>query len=508
MQLSRKQESTPFVFTYGWGSSYLEDSSENRYTSLTMHRLFLSFLTIATILSPLPVGAFAYNPNLLVSDEEMLDTDTMSRGQIQAFLEARGGLGELVTTDVNGEVKRASDIIFEAAQEFELNPQFLLALLQREQSLVDADNPTERQLAWAMGYAVCDDCSKEDPLIQKFKGFGNQVHYAAKRIRNSYLADLASRGFTVSGIGPGITTTINGTAIVPANHATAALYTYTPHLHGNANFVKIWQRWFTRDYPTGSLLQDSETGAVWLIQYGVRRPITSRATLLSRFNPENIISVKPASLEAYPAGRPIQFPNYSLLRSPLGTVYLLVGETKRGFTSQEAFRALGFVEDEVIDASFEDLSAFEEGEPINAGSADPVLELVQNTKTGAVFALENGEKKPIVSRTILLNHFAKPTFKPLSEEALLLIPEGLPLQFQDGTLVQMEGRPDVYVISEGKRRPITSEQAFLAYGWSWKNIIVADSRSVELHEIGLAIETPDELSDESSSDIASASLTL
>ncbi len=469
-----------------------------------MQRLFLLSLLALVSLSPLQALAFSYNPNLLVSDAEMTDPLAMSRPQIQTFLAARGALGSYKTKDVNGEEKRASDIIFESAEAFGLNPQFLLVLLQREQSLVEDSDPNERQLAWAMGYAVCDDCSKDDPLIQKFKGFGNQVYYAAKRIRSSYLSDLAARGFTVSGVGPGIEAKIDGTSVIPENHATAALYTYTPHLHGNENFVKIWQRWFTRDYPTGSLLQDAESKKIWLIQYGVRRQVLSRATLLSRFNESNLISVKPASLEVYPERKPVRYPNYSLLRSPCGTVYLLVGDEKRGFDSKDALRSLGFSEDEIIDASTEDLDAFEEGQPIYAESADPVMELVQNNKTGAVFALENGIKRPIVSRDILLNRFGQtPKIKPLPPETLDALPTGEAVTFQDGTLLQIAGLPDVYVVSEGKRRPIHNEEAFLAYGWEWKKILVTDARSAELQETGTAIMPPDE--EENSADPANIS---
>ena len=179
-------------------------------------------------LFPTRAQTLVVNPHYLVSDSEMLDVYSMSLVDIERFL-IRGALDEYSGSDVNGAQRSAAEIIFNAAQEFDLSPRFLLVLLQREQSLVEDDSLTQDQLDWAMGYAVCDDCSKDDPRIAKFMGFGNQVYYAAQRIRKSYLEDLESRGYTETGMGPGIEKTIDGTLVTPVNNATAALYTYTDH---------------------------------------------------------------------------------------------------------------------------------------------------------------------------------------------------------------------------------------------------------------------------------------
>jgi len=156
---------------------------------------------------------FIFDPNYLLSDTEMTDSSTMTVQQIDAFLQ-RGALSGTFFETVAGNQATAAQIIHDASTEFELNPQFLLALLQREQSLVEDDSPTQRQLDWAMGYAVCDDCSKEDPRIQKFKGLGKQIYYAAQRIRTNYLDDLERRGFTETGLGPQRDATIDNTILI------------------------------------------------------------------------------------------------------------------------------------------------------------------------------------------------------------------------------------------------------------------------------------------------------
>ncbi len=429
-----------------------------------------------------------FNPNLLVRDDEMTNSEAMTKEELSAFL-TRGTLASFKGPDVFGTQKTAAEIILHAAQTFELNPQFLLVLLQREQSLVEKKSPAPDALDWAMGYAVCDDCAKNDPQIQKFKGFGNQVYHAAKRIRTSFLSDLDTKGRTITGVGPGIPVTIDGSTVVPANNATSVLYSYTPHLHGNYNFTKIWNRWFTRDFPNGSLLQDKDTGGVYLIQNNAKRPITSKAAFASRFNTNNIVIVPRDTLDRYEMARPITLPNYSLLRSKRGTVYLIVDDSRRGFASQEAFRVAGFVPDEIIDVSDEDLAMYAESEPITAKTVYPEKTLLQNKKTGGIFAVQNGKKHPLVSREILSVNFPHPYIIPVTEKDLSAYETAHPESFRDGTLVAVHGSPDVFVIENGRRRPIGDATTFLTYGWKWNQIVWTNERSVLLSPLGETLTT-------------------
>lgn len=458
-----------------------------------MKRLFFVSFIALFVLQPITIAQadeFVVDPEYLVSDAEMLDVYSMSLRDVERFL-LRGGLKEYVATDVNGVKRSASQIIFNTAQEFELSPRFLLTLLQREQSLVEAPSPSQDQLDWAMGYAVCDDCSKNDPRIAKFKGFGNQVHYAAKRIRESYLEDLESRGYTETLVGPGRDSIIDGTMVTPVNFATAVLYTYTPHLRGNENFARIWQRWFDFTYVSGSLLQDKESGGIWLIQYGERRPITSKTAFYSRFNPDAVVQVSSTTLEQYPIGTPISFPNYSLLRSPRGTVYLIVDDTRRGFTSMEAFRSLGFSTDEVVDVEWEDLNAYAEGEPLTLASSYAQGALMQDTSTGGVFWVESAVKHPIFSREILDARFPNPDLTPVSTQELDVFERGDAVKFQDGTLIGAHGSPDVFVVSDGARRPIADELTFYRYGWDWSQVVWTSARAVLEHPLGERLELED-----------------
>ena len=133
----------------------------------------------------------------------------MTKQEIQAFLkEQKSYLANYQTIDIRGIKRYASEIISRVANAFDLNPRVLLVMLQKEQSLIKNKKVTKDQLDWAMGYSICDSCSKRDPRLKKYKGFAKQVFYAAERISESYLVDLKKKGFTIAGIGPGKTTTI------------------------------------------------------------------------------------------------------------------------------------------------------------------------------------------------------------------------------------------------------------------------------------------------------------
>lgn len=435
----------------------------------------------------MPQFVFAFSFNSIAADDQLLDVYSTGKQELNAIL-SKGSLAEKSFKDVNGKTKTATDIIWDTAQQFYLNPKFLTVVLQKEQSLIEDPDPTQDQLDWAMGYAICDSCSKTEPALQKYKGFGNQVYYAAKRIRESYLSDLEGRGYTESGIGPGIETEIDGVPVTPKNLATAVLYTYTPHLKGNLNFSKIWERWFNFKFVDGSLLKDKSNNEVWLIQDERRRKITSMSVLLSRFNPDQIIYVGTSVLLSYDEGQPIQFPNYSLLRSPKGNVYLIVDDEKRGFVSKEVFRALGFSPDEIMDVGWEDLSTYKDGKPIDATTVYPKGTLLQDKKTGGVFYVQNGVKQPIMSKEIMLAHFPSPKITQVESTALEIYETAGPLSFPSGTLIGVKGSPDVFVISKGSRYPISNEATFLSYGWNWNQIIWTNERSVLIHKLSDPID--------------------
>jgi len=438
-----------------------------------------------------PANAAVFNANNIISNYELEDYACLSKDSIQRFLESKGSFLSQFSEVISGIRKTASQIIFEESQIYRISPKIILAMLQKEQSLITDKSPSQNQLDWATGFAVCDSCSKSDPLVQQYKGFYNQVSLFAEKVRDNYLRDLKSLGSTYTGWGPSRTKkTIDGYDITPVNNATAVLYTYNPWrgsetgVGANYNFWKIWNRYFVRNYPDGTLIQEQGENGVWLLQNGKRRPFKSRAALYSRYDADRIIQVSKNELETYEIGPSIEFANYSLLRSPKGTIYLLVDDSIRGITSMEVFRTIGFNLEEVIDVDEKDLELYNIGENITLSSAYPTGALLQDNKTGAVFYVQDGKRQGIIDRSIMDLRFKNQKPLPIHPDELNKYAYAGRLKLQDGTIITSPEFSAVYVISDGYRRAVISAEAFEKLGYDWDNIHEVPQSVVDLHPLG------------------------
>ena len=138
-----------------------------------LHLGLAGLLTIVFLI-PQMTMASSTDYNTIISDAEAIDHQTMTQVEIRDFLRNKNSrlanyfyLGynpspyeEIIPKDqrtsVNNKQRSASEIIYNAAYEAKINPKFLLTMLQKEMGLVEDSSPTERQLAFAMGYACPD----------------------------------------------------------------------------------------------------------------------------------------------------------------------------------------------------------------------------------------------------------------------------------------------------------------------------------------------------------------
>jgi len=438
-------------------------------------KVFLFSLILAFLFPYAALAEFYFNPHFIISDDEMSDHDSMSLAGIQRFLEdKRSALATKSFPDWQEVVRPAAEIIWQAAQESKINPKVILTTLQKEQSLITDPNPSLNQFDKAMGYR-CPDNGSCNPSSATF---GKQVDGAAWQLRK-YFNTPNDWFYKINQ-----TYDIDGFPITLTNQATANLYNYTPHHSGNKRFWQIWQDYWGRNYPTGSLLKVADSPAVWHLQYGTRRLIKSWGILLSRFNPNKILTVSRLDLEKYEVGPVIQFSNYSLLGLPDGTVYLLVNDELRYITSPGVFRLIGFNPEEIELVEETDLAGYSFGRDITADSAYPTGALLQNNQTGGVYYVENGIKQPIYSRELMTASFKGRILTQVGPEILDQYPEGPPVKFKDGELVKDKSDSKVYVISEGRRRWVKTEEAFANFGYKWDNIIETNFQAVNIHPLG------------------------
>lgn len=461
----------------------------------------------------IPLGLRAasseFNPSFLISDEELLDFNSMSLNQIQKFLESHNSyLANYSTTSSYGENKSAAEIIYDAAlrnydcegvtlsdkpDQIEraqkckvigtVNPKFLLVLLQKEQSLISTTNPSEGQLNWATGYG-CPDNYACNPY---YKGFGKQINSAALQFR-WYMLNPGKYKYQAGQTYIFNSSNNTNVEVTIQNKATAALYNYTPHVYnGNYNFWKLWNSYFpAQAYPDGSILKAGND--YWLIQNGQKRKFASLSVLSSRFNPAKAININEASLGAYEEGAQIRFANYSIIMSPDGQLYLLVNGKKRLFSSNAVFKNMGYNVEEIQNASWADINSYQNGPDLTVASAYPTGALLQNKNTGGVYWVEEETKSPLIDKVFLKTKFKNKIIYPINQEQLDKYPTVGPLKFDDGELLKGETSSAVYLIENSERRAFVSGEIFEQLGYTWNNIITVPEKVLELHPLGSLID--------------------
>jgi len=460
-----------------------------------------------------------FNPNKILDDEDILNYNSMTLPDIQNFLQSKNSyLANYFAPNAHGTTKMAAEIIYDAAyNNFDcdgvtlsenpteaekkikcrtittISPKFLLVLLQKEASLVEDSSPTQTRLDWATGYG-CPDNWACNPY---YKGFGKQVNSAALQFL-AYMKESSNykyqMGKTYTFTNPYGTISNETMSVTPQNKATAALYNYTPHVfNGNYNVYKIWDRYFPENsekkllYPDGSILKTTDSPVVYLISNGQKRPFANWSSFISRFKPGQIITTTKSNLDNYPIGESIKFPNYSLVQTPNKTIYLLVDNEKRPFDSLTTFKNIGFNPEEIESAAEVDLVSYQIGKTITATSSYVTGALLQNTKTGGVYYVENNTKAPLLDKILLTTKFNDKKIIKVSPTILDAYTTVKPILLDDGTLVKTNSFPTVYLISNGQKRPFADGNVFTNLGYNFDNIITVSSKFLYNYDLGETI---------------------
>ena len=172
-------------------------------------------------------------------------------------------------------------------------------------------------------------------------------------------------------------------------------------------------------HPDGTLLTDGPT--VWLVENGKKRGIPSKDLFeSSKFNWSQVIQA--ASQEFGCLEDDSAFGARKLVVSPQGTVYLVTDKgAKRGFPTPFSYLGLGYQWSEL-----------------------------PQTRDPSITQMKDDPVYPVM-------------YSP----------------FPDGTLVQQSGEPTVYVITNGKRRGITSPAVLEKLGYSFADVVVLKAEGME-----------------------------
>ncbi len=250
-----------------------------------------SFLATRGMRETSAASAAGFRPGNIISDAAMANYNSMSKDDIQRFLtsknpcndrdynkylrlkssypnndwhfenghficlsEERFGDGETI-----GSGQTAAEIIYQAAQDYKINPQVLLVLLQKEQGLITDSYPNKVQYRAATGYG----CPDTAPCSVEYYGFKNQVRKAAAMFRNVLGGGWSNYpAYKTVHVQYNPDPSCGGTDVYIENRATSALYRYTPYqpnasalnagygtgdvcgAYGNRNFYLYFTDWF------------------------------------------------------------------------------------------------------------------------------------------------------------------------------------------------------------------------------------------------------------------------
>lgn len=455
-----------------------------------------------------------YNPNDIITDAYMHERGTMSQAEVQDFLEKQPGvLKSYKARDARGQVRPASEVIYNAANEFGLNPRVLLVMVEKEQSLLTNTRPSDKSLAWATGFGTYNH--------PRYGGFGNQVYYAAKVLGVDY--DKYSDYYCSFQVGKR-TATLDGYYVTPANNATRKLYIYNPLRGGpapkhrfGANYL-FWHLTHQRYaqafksyrgqgsvagvavngdirnyfYREGTVIESG--GQKYLIDGGKKHQFTGPNSFKFRYSSSEVVSVPSGELALYKNGKSIGLPDGAVVqRAKGGAVYIVTDGKLRGIPDKQTLYNLGYSTGNIISVTDQEINLMAKGKPIDKNNITRQNgQLVQIMGQAGVYQYQNGVLYPIWDRKIKVVNFEYHGVAPISksEASNYKIAADKPVLFRDGTLVMATDGPQkgvVFVVANSRRCGFKTRYAFDGAGYSLDNVVKVSNDVLRLHWEGQEI---------------------
>ncbi len=279
---------------------------------------------------------------------------------LRHFVQAIPSLGaDAYCEGIGGGTKSAADIIYNVARACNINPQALIVLLQKEQSLISDDWPWPIQYRTATGYG----CPDTAPCDAEYYGFFNQVYNAARQFRR-YVALPGSFNYAIgrnSYIAYNPNAACGGSNVTIQTQATAALYNYTPYqpngaalnnlygtgdgcsAYGNRNFWRMFNDWFGSTLIDGFTIAIADDGnpAQYVLFGGIKQAIPDPETKIAWALQNIPLVTMPAShLASIPNGPYLD--RLTRLNTSDQTVFFMDNGKRYRVMSQAMFNAWNF----------------------------------------------------------------------------------------------------------------------------------------------------------------------
>lgn len=252
-------------------------------TIVLLFILVTTTLSLAAVVAHLQKAVHAldtadFNPEYIIDDAVFTNYGSMSEGDIQNFLDSKNsvclkdfstlslrddnkdGLGDEPYGKGTNERVSAAKLLWQASQIYRINPQVILATLEKEQGLVTRTDCPEWRYNTALGYG----CPDSQPCDETAYGLTRQIDYGVWHLRGFFNDDYPVPPYTPGSqtIAYNPNSDCGSKTINIRNRATAALYSYTPYqpnaatlqaapgvvvncgAYGNLNFWRYFTSWF------------------------------------------------------------------------------------------------------------------------------------------------------------------------------------------------------------------------------------------------------------------------
>lgn len=384
---------------------------------------------------------------------------------------------DLCKGSITGGTKTAAQIIYDVSKACGVNPQTLIVLLQKEQSLITDDWPWSIQYRSATGYG----CPDTAPCDSEFYGYFNQVYQAAKAFKR-YEANPANYNYRAGRTNyvyynPDLSR-CGGSNVYIENQATANLYIYTPYQpntaalnnlygsgdscssYGNRNFWRMFNDWFGTT--TQSILFKVNGDSTYYLEWGdMYYPIPSGDVL----HAYGLHGKAPRTVSSFPAGKTkgpvLQRAAKFGSENPADANYtesvtVVDGGEFHNAPNWPTLNNHGFTSYSIYDASMAYL--LKKGENLA-----PVV----RKSNGAIYALENNKKRlipdgetyktlsgPNASGSVQV--YSAQAKTNMSDSYINAKVDGAPLLL-DGKFIKASSGSAIYIYDNNKKYPFTPE---------------------------------------------------
>jgi hypothetical protein len=165
-----------------------------------------------------------------------------------------------------------------------------------------------------------------------------------------------------------------------------------------------------------------------------------------------------------------------------GKLYLISDGYRRPI-SATTMKTMGYSSDAIIDTTLAAVSPHPLGATVRASGGFPDGTTIRSS-TGSTAWVLDAVARPLASANIRSSWLIRSVdLAGPADSAVAAGAGSKPIGFRDGTLVQVGGEGTIYVIADGRRRPISS-RAFAKMGYDAENIRSATPAELALNPEG------------------------